>query len=102
MEIGRIHAILIDLMSYVTHVIFCCVVKTVSYVYYGLHTQQPSYGGAILIIRNPYDAFIAEWSRRNAGHTGTTQEKKFGMIMLLLSVTVITCVYFYFATCLIW
>ena len=39
------------------------------------------YGGAILIIRNPYDASIAEWNRLSSGHTGSIADKnKFGKL----------------------
>ena len=51
---------------------------TVLYCFF-THIQDPLYAGAILIIRNPYDAFIAEWTRRSSGHTGTARVGRFGM-----------------------
>ena len=36
-----------------------------------------------MIIRNPYDAFVAEWTRRDSGHIGTTNENQFGMCMCI-------------------
>lgn len=29
-----------------------------------LHSKQPFFGSAILVVRNPYDSLIAEWNRR--------------------------------------
>ena len=56
-----------------------------------LQHSQPFYGGAILIIRNPFDAFVAEWTRKNAGgHTGTVSETLFGMLCGILLCEVIS------------
>ncbi|XP_064388155.1 WSCD family member AAEL009094-like isoform X2 [Halichondria panicea] len=59
-----------------------CVVKT-------HHTNKPvqwskspgssGFGSAILIVRNPFDALVSEWTRETSqNHTGTTSLKSFG------------------------
>lgn len=46
-----------------------------------LYAQNPSYGAAILVVRNPGDALVAEWNRlmsKNDGHTSQLGREAFG------------------------
>ena len=44
-----------------------------------LYVQSPGYGAAILVVRNPFDALIAEWNREKSNyHTGVASPEIFG------------------------
>ena len=42
--------------------------------------QSVQFGSAIVIIRNPFDALVSEWTRKKSGdnHIGTVSHKHFG------------------------
>ena len=47
------------------------------------HTQKPAYGSAILVVRNPFHALVAEWSRlagKSHDHTSQLSRDYFGEI----------------------
>ncbi len=50
--------------------------------------QVSSYCSAILLIRNPLDAMVADWSRKFVGHTGGLKRSHFGEIHMVLPVHV--------------
>lgn len=47
-----------------------------------LYTQESWSRAGILLVRNPFDAYVAEWNRKNSrGHVGLVNQRQFSKLM---------------------